>query len=309
MAMASTILRFPTLTVNLKPQNHTNPQLLRHGTSKLSTGGPLPCKRKHGAQSILQIGASKGENPRSKWKEVGPNITKLQKQAISQLPLVMTNRSKAVMKQLICFSGENWSLVELLTTWVDIMKPRRADWLSVLKQLLETDHPFYIQVAEFALPEESFEANNRDYTKLIHYYGKQHHLEDAERIFSSMKERGVVHDQVTLTAMVHMYSKAGYHKKAEETFYELTLLGKPLDKRSYGSMVKRKGLRGLLMQCRLQVLFLMTEYREGEEAEPGIGVSRGVGERWSYDWERSFSYISWMVWKVGRCERNRESIE
>ncbi|CAN1188872.1 Pentatricopeptide repeat-containing protein At1g01970 [Linum perenne] len=237
MAMASTILRFPTLTVNLKPQNHTNPQLLRHGTSKLSTGGPLPCKRKHGAQSILQIGASKGENPRSKWKEVGPNITKLQKQAISQLPLVMTNRSKAVMKQLICFSGENWSLVELLTTWVDIMKPRRADWLSVLKQLLETDHPFYIQVAEFALPEESFEANNRDYTKLIHYYGKQHHLEDAERIFSSMKERGVVHDQVTLTAMVHMYSKAGYHKKAEETFYELTLLGKPLDKRSYGSMV------------------------------------------------------------------------
>ncbi|CAN0921425.1 Pentatricopeptide repeat-containing protein At1g01970 [Linum grandiflorum] len=234
--MASSILRFPTLALNLKSQIPSNCEVHRYCTSKLSTGS-LPCELKHAAQFVVQVRAVKGENPRSKWKEVGPNITKLQKQAISQISPVMTNRSRAVMKQLICFSDEKWSLAELLTTWVDIMKPTRADWLSVLKQLLETEHPFYIQVVEFALPEESFEANIRDYTKLIHYYGKKQQLEDAERIFSSMKERGLVYDQVTVTAMVHMYSKAGYHNKAEETFRQLTELGEPLDHRSYSSMV------------------------------------------------------------------------
>ncbi|XP_022734056.1 pentatricopeptide repeat-containing protein At1g01970-like isoform X2 [Durio zibethinus] len=172
-----------------------------------------------------------------KWVEIGPNITEEQKQAITKLPFKMTKRCKALMKQIICFFPEKGCLSDLLGVWVKVMKPRRADWLVVLKELKMMEHPFYFQVAELALLEESFEANIRDYTKIIHGYGKQNRLQEAENILVAMKRRGFICDQVTLTTMVHMYSKAGNLKLAEETFEEIKLLGQQLDKRSYGSMI------------------------------------------------------------------------
>lgn len=92
-------------------------------------------------------------------------------------------------------------------------------------------------MAEVALQDESFEANIRDYTKIIHAYGKQMRLQDAEHTLLAMKKRDFIPDQVTLTTMLHMYSKAGNFKMALETFEEIKLLGEPLDKRSYGAMI------------------------------------------------------------------------
>ena len=86
------------------------------------------------------------EKPRFRWVEVGSDITEMQKQAISQLPPKMTKRCKAVMKQIICFSPQNGNLSDMLAAWVRIMKPKRADWLSVLKHLRILDHPLYIEV-------------------------------------------------------------------------------------------------------------------------------------------------------------------
>ncbi|KAL3571887.1 hypothetical protein D5086_025791 [Populus alba] len=149
----------------------------------------------------------------------------------------MTKRCKALMRQIICFNDKKGSLPGLLSAWVKIMKPRRKDWLSILKELNKMEHPLYLEVAEIALLEESFEANVRDYTKIIHFYGMNNQLEEAERTRLAMEERGFVSDQVTLTAMIHMYSKAGNLTLAEETFEELKLLGQPLDRRSYGSMI------------------------------------------------------------------------
>ncbi|KAM3687193.1 hypothetical protein ACJW31_10G059500 [Castanea mollissima] len=180
---------------------------------------------------------NKVEKPRYKWVEIGTNITEAQKKAIAQLPPTMTKRCMAVMKQIICLSPQRGSLSDLLAAWVRRMKPDRADWLAVLKELKIMDYQLYLQVAELALLEESFEANVRDYTKIIHDYGKQNRLQDAEKILLSMKSKGVICDQVTLTAMIHMYSKAGNLKLAEETFEELKLIGETLDKRSYGSMI------------------------------------------------------------------------
>ncbi|XP_015902798.3 pentatricopeptide repeat-containing protein At1g01970 [Ziziphus jujuba] len=184
---------------------------------------------------------AKSENeegkPMFKWVEIGPHITEAQRQAISKLSPKLTKRCKALMRQLICFSPHKASLSDLLAAWVRTMKPRRADWLAVLKELKTMDHPFYLQVAELALLEETFEANIRDYTKIIHGYGKQNRLKDAEKMLSAMKSRGFVLDQVTLTAFIDIYSKAGKLNLAEETFEELKLLGQPLDKRSYGSMI------------------------------------------------------------------------
>uniref|UniRef100_A0A2P2JR12 Uncharacterized protein MANES_01G265200 n=1 Tax=Rhizophora mucronata TaxID=61149 RepID=A0A2P2JR12_RHIMU len=181
------------------------------------------------------------ERPKFKWVEIdGTNISEALKRAISGLPYRMTKRCKAIMKQIICFSGQQQGsrrLSDLLGAWVRIMKPRRADWLSVLRELKRMEHTLYIEVAEFALLEESFEANFRDYTKLIHYYGNQNLLQEAENTLVAMKRGGFTCDQVTLTTMIHIYSKAGNLKLAKETFEELKLLGQPLDKRSYGSMI------------------------------------------------------------------------
>ncbi|XP_057500169.1 pentatricopeptide repeat-containing protein At1g01970 [Actinidia eriantha] len=224
------------------------------------------------------------ERPRFRWVEIGPEITDTQKQAISQLPPKMTKRCKALMKQIICFSPEKTSLPLLLAAWVKIMKPRRNDWLSVLKELRRLNHPMLFEVAELALLEESFEANVRDYTKIIHGYAKQNRLQDAEDILLTMNRRGFACDQVTLTALIHMYSKAGNLKLAEDTFEEMKLLGVALDKRSYGSMIMayvRAGMldqgENLLREMEVQEIYAGREvYKALLRAYSMIGDSEGA---------------------------------
>ncbi|XP_041021586.1 pentatricopeptide repeat-containing protein At1g01970 isoform X1 [Juglans microcarpa x Juglans regia] len=211
------------------------------------------------------------EKPRFKWVEIGRNIPEAQKKAIAELPPKMTKRCKALMRQIICFTPQKGSFSDLLAAWVRIMKPRRADWLTVLKELRTMDHPLYLKVAELALLEESFEANIRDYTKIIHAYGKQNQLQDAERTLSAMKSKGFTCDQVTLTTMIHMYSKAGNLVLAEDTFEQLKLLGQPLDKRSYGSMIMAYIRAGMPKQGEI----LLTEM-DAQEVYAGSEVYKAL---------------------------------
>lgn len=176
------------------------------------------------------------EGLKLKWHDAGPDLTEAQKHEISQLSPVMTNRCKAIMRRIICFSQEE-NLFLLLASWVKAMQPRRCDWLSVLKETKRMDVSLFFEVMEYALVEESFEANVRDYTKLIDTYAKHDRLHDAQKAFQSMKSRGFPCDQVTLTVLINMYSKAGDLHHAEEAFEEIKLLESPMDKRSYGSMV------------------------------------------------------------------------
>ncbi|PIN03703.1 hypothetical protein CDL12_23778 [Handroanthus impetiginosus] len=81
-----------------------------------------------------------------KWVRTSSNLSEEEKQAISQLPSKMTNRCKALMKQIICYSPENRSVSLMLAAWVKSTKPRRADWLSVLKELDRLSHPLYFEV-------------------------------------------------------------------------------------------------------------------------------------------------------------------
>ncbi|GMH31285.1 hypothetical protein Nepgr_033128 [Nepenthes gracilis] len=211
------------------------PKLRKLGTRKIHTLSTLAVADVGGMGNV-EIEAK--VRPKFRWVEIGiDSMTEEQKLAIYQLPRKMTKRCKALMKQIICFSPQKGSLSDLLAAWVRIMKPRRADWLAVLKELRLMDHPLFIEVAELALLEESFETNVRDYTKMIHTYARQNRLGDAEDAFAAMNRRGMICDQVTLTAMIHMYSKAGKFKLAEETFLELKLISPSLDKRSYGSMI------------------------------------------------------------------------
>ncbi|GFP87335.1 pentatricopeptide repeat-containing protein at1g01970 [Phtheirospermum japonicum] len=177
------------------------------------------------------------ENPKTRGFHKIRNLTEEQKMAISQISSKMSNKCKALMRHIVCFSTENWSVDTLLASWVKSTNPERADWLSILKELERLSHPLHFEVFEHAFTEESFEPNIRDYTKIIHTYAKQNMLREAENALTAMKNRGFVCDQVTLTALVHMYSKAGNLKLAEESFEEMKLLGVPLDRRSYGSII------------------------------------------------------------------------
>jgi hypothetical protein len=87
-----------------------------------------------------------GSYKKFRWNEIRGNITDEQKQAIAKLPFKMVKRCKAVMRQIICFSEEQGRLCDVLRAWVEIMKPTRADWLSVLKELKNMDHPLYLEV-------------------------------------------------------------------------------------------------------------------------------------------------------------------
>uniref|UniRef100_A0A1J3IJA7 Pentatricopeptide repeat-containing protein n=1 Tax=Noccaea caerulescens TaxID=107243 RepID=A0A1J3IJA7_NOCCA len=214
----------------------SHPRMFRRVESGQNRRVGCKCSRAAGMLIVDKEGAER-DSTRFKWVDVGLNLTEEEDEAITRIPINMSKRCQALMRQIICFSTQKGSFCHLLAAWVRRMKPIRADWLSLLKELKNLESPFYIKVAEFSLLEDSFEANPRDYTKIIHYYGKLNQVQDAEKTLVAMKNRGFLIDQVTLTAMLQLYSKAGYHRLAEETFNDIKLLGEPLDCRSYGSMI------------------------------------------------------------------------
>lgn len=102
------------------------------------------------AEDMAQMEAKEEERPKSKWVRIGPEISEAQKQDIAKLPAKMSNRCKALMKQIICFDSEESDLSVLLKEWAKSTTPRRADWLIILKELCAMNHPMYLQV--FYLP-------------------------------------------------------------------------------------------------------------------------------------------------------------
>ncbi|PKA53170.1 Pentatricopeptide repeat-containing protein [Apostasia shenzhenica] len=192
---------------------------------------------KEAVNAVTEGNNNEGDDLSLKWCDIGPNVTEVQKHAIYMISRTMTNRCKALMRRIICFSPHQENLFLLLASWVKAMKPKRCDWLSILKEIRRLDIPVFFEVMEHALVEDSFEANVRDYTKLIDAYAKCNLLQKAENAFQAMEFRGFICDQVTFTVLIHMYSKAGELCRAEEAFMEMKKLELSLDKRAYGSMV------------------------------------------------------------------------
>lgn len=108
--------------------------------------GKLQCQRVSPYVEPREKTEIEVENPRFTWIEIRRDITEAQKEAIAQLPPKMTKRCKALMRQVICFSPHKGNLCDLLAVWVRNMKPQRADWLVVLKELKTMNHPLYLEV-------------------------------------------------------------------------------------------------------------------------------------------------------------------
>uniref|UniRef100_A0A8R7PBA6 PROP1-like PPR domain-containing protein n=1 Tax=Triticum urartu TaxID=4572 RepID=A0A8R7PBA6_TRIUA len=203
-----------------------------------SAPGRRGAKARPRAAGTAQAAAVEAEEtPRFRWDALGSDLSEPQEQAMRGLSPKLPNRCRALMPRVVSLSPGDENLGVVLAFWVKAMKPKRADWLLVLKELKAMESPLLAEVLEYALLEDSFEANVRDYTKLMQIYGKQNLLREAEEAFQAMKARGLPCDQVMLTALVDMYSKAGDLTRANETFEEIVLLGLPLDKRAYGSMI------------------------------------------------------------------------
>lgn len=86
--------------------------------------------------------------------------------------------------------------------------------------------------------DESFQADIRDYSKLIDAYAKENRLEDAEQVLKKMDENGVSPDILISTILVHMYSKVGNLDRAKEAFEILRAHGFRPDIKAYNSMIK-----------------------------------------------------------------------
>lgn len=102
----------------------------------------------HEEEIIVEGGGDIGDERkglRLKWHDVGSDLSEAQKDQISQLSPTTSNRCKAIMRRIICFSQEE-NLFMLLASWVKAMQPRRCDWLSVLKEIKRMDVSLFFEV-------------------------------------------------------------------------------------------------------------------------------------------------------------------
>lgn len=171
----------------------------------------------------------------SKWAEVADKIHRTEEVILPQEPKPISGKCKLLTDKILSLQIED-DPSQLLAEWVELLHPGRIDWITLLDKLKERSTGLYFKIAELILGEESFQANVRDYSKLIDAHVRENHLEDAERILKKMNENGISPDVLTLTTLVHMYSKAGNIDRAKEAFESLKHQGFHPDMRLCNSM-------------------------------------------------------------------------
>lgn len=92
--------------------------------------------------------AAVSEAPRFRWDAFGSDLTESQERAIRGLSPKLPNRCKALMTRAVCLSPGDENLGPLLAYWVKAMKPKRADWLLVLKELKAMESPLLTEVSQ-----------------------------------------------------------------------------------------------------------------------------------------------------------------
>ncbi|KAF5445121.1 hypothetical protein F2P56_034195 [Juglans regia] len=171
-----------------------------------------------------------------KWAEVADKIHESGDVIWPQEPKPISGKCKLVTEKILSLNEED-DPSPLLAEWLELLQPSRIDWITLLDRLKERNASLYFKVAELVLGEKSFQANIRDYSKLIDVHAKESRLEDAERILKRMNENGIVPDIITATVLVHMYSKAGNLDRAKEAFESLRSHGFQPDLKVYNSMI------------------------------------------------------------------------
>lgn len=171
-----------------------------------------------------------------KWAEVANKIHQTGEILWPQDAKPISGKCKLVTEKILSLQADD-DVSPLLAEWMELLSPRRIDWIALLDKLKEQNDPIYYKVAELVLEEESFQTNIRDYSKLIDAHAKENRLEDAERILKKMNEAGVIPDILTLNVLVHMYSKAGNLDRTKEAFDSLRSQGFVPDVNVYNAYI------------------------------------------------------------------------
>ncbi|GER35563.1 pentatricopeptide repeat-containing protein [Striga asiatica] len=171
-----------------------------------------------------------------KWSEVADKIHERGEIMWPKGPKPISGKCKLVTDQILSLREED-DPAPLLSEWIGLLQPSRVDWINILDKLKDNTPNLYFKIAELVLAEESFQANIRDFTKLIDALAKQNRLQDAERILNKMNKNGILPDVIALTVLVHMYCKSGNLDRAKESFDALRAHGFQPDEKACNSMI------------------------------------------------------------------------
>ncbi|RZC63443.1 hypothetical protein C5167_025198 [Papaver somniferum] len=172
----------------------------------------------------------------TKWAEAADKYHEAEKLMFDEEPKEITGKCKLINEKILSLNVED-DPYALLVEWIELLQPRRVDWLILLEKLKERNSDLYLKMAELILNEESFQANIRDYSKLIDTHYKDSRLEDAERVLKKMTDKGIEPDILTSIILVHMYSKINNLERAQESFDSLKIQGFQPDTKVYNSLV------------------------------------------------------------------------
>ncbi|XP_030490095.2 pentatricopeptide repeat-containing protein At1g03560, mitochondrial [Cannabis sativa] len=211
-----------------------------------------------GAEAAVVVGAEEEDKPKAvslpkrrgkirykiygldlsdpKWAMVADKVNEAAEVIWPEEPKPISGECKLVTDKIVSLTEKD-DPSPLLAEWAELLQPSKVDWTNLLDRLKEQNTELYFKVAELLLSEKSFQANIRDYSKLIDAHAKENRLEDAERILKKMTENGIMPDILTATVLVHMYSKVGNLERAEEAYESLRAQGFQLDFNLYNSMI------------------------------------------------------------------------
>lgn len=100
------------------------------------------------AEAEAEQAAVSEARPRFRWDTFGSDLTMSQQRAVRGLSPKLSNRCKALLARVVCLCPGDESLGALLAYWVKAMKPKRADWLLVLKELKAMESPLLAEVTD-----------------------------------------------------------------------------------------------------------------------------------------------------------------
>ncbi|XP_074581430.1 uncharacterized protein LOC141837954 [Curcuma longa] len=146
----------------------------------------------------------------------------------------LEGKCSTVEVRILSLNAERDDPASLLEEWKELLHPKRGDWLAFLHRIKEKNALLYMKIAEHLLNEESFEANIRDYSKLIDAYCKEGCVVD--RILKLMTERSIKPPIISLI-LLHLCSNRGNLDAAKEAFESATREGLKPDLKVYHSVI------------------------------------------------------------------------
>ncbi|KAI3906814.1 hypothetical protein MKW98_004847 [Papaver atlanticum] len=174
----------------------------------------------------------------TKWAEAADKYHEAEKLVFDEEPKEITGKCKLINEKILYLNTPVFSDPStLIAEWIELLRPRRVDWLTLLEKFKERNSGLYLKMAELVLNEESFQENIHDYSKLIDTHYKDSRLEDAERVLKKMTDKGIEPDILTSIILVHMYNTINNLERAQESFDSLKIQGFQSDTKVYNSLV------------------------------------------------------------------------